>query len=230
MRRRRIGRWLFGLSGLIPLLGLLGPEPDPTLLIYSLFVLLVFLRPVPEAVPTRGWHARFVLAVLGFGLLLESLSWTSNFVKCEPDPALLHPQLIPDLTLALGFYGAWALAWLILLRFFAFRPGQLFYTQGAFGVLIEQNGMVFLTGLLTLPLGLVFWLYLFVVYGAVIGCATRIAGLPDSAGKRNRWWKYPLAWLAVLLLSLTVFALWHALLQGSGIIPSPQPICIRPLF
>ena len=85
-RRRRATRWLFALSGLLPILPLLNPQPDPTLLIYSLFVLTYFIRRRGagfEAQAARGAAWRFGLAVVGAGLLVECLAWASNFVKCN---------------------------------------------------------------------------------------------------------------------------------------------------
>jgi hypothetical protein len=233
MRRRRVLRWLFALSGLIPLLPLLNPQPDPTLLIYSLFVLMYLISRAGAGARQPDTHAAtwpFGLAIVGAGLLLECLAWSSNFLKCAPQPALMHPQLLPDLALGLAFYGGWAIAWLVLLRYFSFSLRQVFCTQAAFGVLVEQRGAIFLGGLVTMPLGLALWLYVFVVYGSIAGIAYLLFGerLRDEA-RRDRWWKYPLAWLLIAVLSLTLVGLWHVLLQGAGLIPEPRAICSFPL-
>ena len=45
---------------------------------------------------------------------------------------------------------------------------QIFCAQGAFGVLIEQRGAIFLGGLAIMPFGLVLWIYVFLVYGSVV--------------------------------------------------------------
>ncbi|MBC8159742.1 MAG: hypothetical protein H7Z42_00865 [Roseiflexaceae bacterium] len=230
--RRRWTRWLFAASGFIPLLALLSATPDPTLLIYSLFVLLYLLRPRPAPLAyTRGTMLRFGLAIIGCGLLVELLSWTNNFIECAPEPALLHPQLAPDLLLALGFYGAWGLAWLLGLRFFRFDLRQMFITQGLFGILIEQRGGILIAGLLSLPLGIVLWLYVFLVYGSAMGLAAILAGIPEHAQARaGSWWKYVLVWIAVLVSSLVFTGLWGALLNPLGLVPAPQPICTNPLW
>jgi hypothetical protein len=230
---RRATRWLFALSGLLPTLPLLNPQPDPTLLIYSLFVLTYFIRRRGarfEAQAARGSAWPFGLAIVGAGLLVECLAWTSNFVKCAPQPALMHPQLLPDLALGVAFYGGWAIAWVVLLRYFSFSLRQVFCAQGAFGVLIEQRGAIFLGGLATMPLGLALWAYVFLVYGSVVGIAyllfgERLRGLSE----RNRWWKYPLAWLAIALLALALVGAWQAVLHGAGLLPEPRPICGFPL-
>lgn len=230
--RRRLTRWLFALSGFIPLLALLSPTPDPTLLIYSIFVLLYLLRPRPAPLAyRRGTMLRFGLAVVGCGLVVELLSWTNNFIKCAAEPALLHPQLAPDFALALGFYGSWVVAWLLGLRVFRFDLRQMFITQGLFGVLIEQRGGILIAGLFSMPLGLVLWLYVFLVYGSAMGVAAILAGIPERTQPRSdRWWKYVLVWTAVLVSSLVLTGLWGALLNTFGLVPAPQPICTNPLW
>ena len=178
MRRRAI-RSLFVLSGLLPILALLNPQPDPTPLIYSIFVLTYVIRrrsaSISEEARASTWS--FGLAIVGYG----------NFVKCAPQPALMHPQLLPDLALGIAFYGGWAIAWVVLLRYFSFSLRQVFCAQGAFGVLIEQRGAIFLSGLAVMPFGLVLWTYVFLVYGSVVGIADRSRGdaIPLAAINRG---------------------------------------------
>jgi hypothetical protein len=233
MRRRRAIRSLFVLSGLLPILALLNPQPDPTPLIYSIFVLTYVIRrrsaSVSEEACASTWS--FGLAIVGCGLLLESLSWTTNFVKCAPQPALMHPQLLPDLALGIAFYSGWAIAWVVLLRYFSFSLRQVFCAQGAFGVLIEQRGAIFLGGLAVMPFGLVLWAYVFLVYGSVVGIAYLLFGerLRTVAG-RDRWWRYPLAWLLITVLTLALVGVWQALLRVAGLLPEPRAICRFPLL
>jgi hypothetical protein len=233
MKRRRIIRALFVLSGLLPILALLNSQPDPTPLIYSIFVLTYVIRrrgaSDPEDVHGSAWP--FGLAIVGCGLLLEGLSWTTNFVKCAPQPALMHPQLLPDLALGLAFYGGWAIAWVVLLRYFSFSLPQVFCAQGAFGVLIEQRGAIFLGGLAVMPFGLVLWTYVFLVYGSVVGIAYLLFGerLRVVAGGA-RWWRYPLAWLLIAVLALALVGTWQALLHAAGMLPEPRAICGFPLI
>lgn len=218
-------RWLLLVSGLVPLLALTDSPPDPTLLIYSLFVLVWLALPQRQP-PSTG---RFVITMVAAGLVTECLAWLNNFLECNPEPALLHPQLLPDLTLALVFYGSWAAAWLLLLRRYTFTPAQIFITQGLFGVLLEQRGAIFVLGLTTMPLGLIFWLYVFLVYGSVVGIAARIGGLPGE-GTRVPRWRFPLAMLAVAAVMWPLVFVWGGLTQAVGLIPDPAPICERPLF
>jgi hypothetical protein len=227
--RRRAWRWLFALSGAIALLALFGSSPDPTPLIYAAFVALWFARPLLPRTHGRPSPARFAIALIGSGLALEVLAWLSNFLKCSPAPAMMHPQLAPDLLLGLGFYGAWAAAWLLLLRRYTFTAGQLFVTQGIFGVLVEQQGAIFVAGLATLPAGLLLWLYVFAVYGSVAGIAALIAGVPGDGARAGRW-RFPLALLLMAVIAWPVLLLWSGMAQGVGLLPAHAPICERPLW
>lgn len=48
--------------------------------------------------------------------MLEPGAWTHNFIRDAAEPALFHPQLLPDLLMAAGFHAGWWLAWWWLLR------------------------------------------------------------------------------------------------------------------
>jgi hypothetical protein len=222
------------LSGLLPILALLSPQPYPTPLIYSIFVVTYLVRRRAARIPEPDARASawpFGLAIVGGGLQLESLAWTTNFLNCAPQPSLMHPQLLPDLALGLAFYGGWAIAWVVLLRYFSFNLPQIFCAQGAFGVLIEQRGAIFLGGLAVMPFGLLLWTYVFLVYGSVVGIAYLLFGerLRATAGGA-RWWRYPLAWLLIAVLALALVGVWEALLSAGGLLPAARAICRFPLL
>jgi hypothetical protein len=227
--RRRSRRWLFALSGAFALLALFGSPPDPTPLIYVAFVALWLLRPALMLPPANPRPARFAVALVAAGLALEMLAWLSNFLKCSPQPAMMHPQLAPDLLLGLAFYGAWAAAWLLLLRRYSFTPAQMFVTQGIFGVLVEQQGGIFIAGLATMPLGLLLWLYVFAVYGSGAGIAALVAGVPGPGARGGRW-RFPLALLLIAVIAWPTLLAWSGLAQGVGLLPAHAPICERPLW
>jgi hypothetical protein len=172
----------------------------------------------------------FWLSVLGVGAVTECLAWTDNYLKCAPAPGLMHPQLIPDLIFGVGFYTSWAIAWLWLLRRYRFTLREVFVTQGLYGVLIERTGGIFLAGLLTMPLGLVLWLYVFLVYGSTIGIPYNHfeSGLrTDGTGGRR---KYVVALLALFLAIVPIGGAWGLLVSGVGLVPPKGPICERPLW
>lgn len=237
---RRHWSWssiLLAVSGLLPLLGLTGQQPDPTLLIYSLFVVIWLWRrlqvPFDQAQPiqptAQAWW-RLPIAVIGSGLVVECLSWSNNYMKCAPTPALLHPQLFADLLLAIGFYGSWALVWSWLIRRYHWTLKQTFVIQGLFGILIEQQGQILLLGLTTLPIGLIFWLYVFLVYGSVMGIAYLMANpsRPLRRGARHRG--YVEAALALAVCSVLINGSWGGVLRAAHVVPTPQRICERPLW
>ena len=128
----RFWKTLFAVSGVLVLLGCLD---SPVLLPYPLFVLAYF----------RNWHlpikgkpfVRLVLSTYLSTLLLESGAWLSEFIKNSPDPALFHPQLVPDLIMGIGFYAAWWLTWGLVLRKYRFTVSQVFITTGPDDVIVH---------------------------------------------------------------------------------------------
>jgi len=93
---------LFALSGALVLLACLD---SPVLLPYPLLVLAVL----------RGWRlpriggagTSLLLSTLLASLVLETGTWAHNYLRDAPEPALFHPQLIPDLIIAIGVYASW---------------------------------------------------------------------------------------------------------------------------
>jgi len=233
--RRRIAFLLLGLSALLPLPGLLAAPHDTMLPIYTLFVAAVFLRRPIEAATARIRLPRglaFGLLVLAIGLLTETLAWLSSYLSRAPEPALLHPQLAYDLLLSPVVYGGWALAWPLLMRRWRFSLAEVFVIQGLYGVLLEQNGLIFRQGLATMPLGLLLWVYVFLVYGSAIG----LAYLPFEQhyaveGRRRGWVRLPIALGAMLMVTVVSSLAWMAVLNLLGVnIPPPRPIVEAPLW
>ena len=232
---RPVGRILFIASGAIPLLGLCGTPPDTMLLIYSVFVIAWILQgraQAPGSGPRRRVWLRYLLTMILVGFLTEIFAWTSNYLGRAEEPALLHPQLLYDLVLSPGIYAAWALGWIVLTKRWRFSVAEIFILQGVYGIFVEQQGAVFLQGWRSLPLGLILWLYVFVVYGSAAG----IGYLPHEndlhpSGSKASIWKYPAA-LAVQLLATVVLAVgWTLLLGALGVsIPDPKPIWEAPLW
>jgi hypothetical protein len=223
-------------TGAIPLLGLLSTPREVTLIIYTLFVMVVVLRerfahpPVGQAAagPVRFW-----LLLLGTGVVTECLAWSNAYLKCDPQPALFHYQLGPDILLAAGFYSTWAVAWIVVQRFFAFSLKQAFITQGLYGVFVEQQGAIFRAGLASMPLGLVIWTFVFLVYGSTLGIPFALSRadirLPGDR-RSTRAWKYLAAGLLLALLLVPVSAGWGAALQTIGLIPPKAPVCAQPFW
>lgn len=233
--QRRIASVLLGLSALLPLPGLLAAPHDTMLPIYTLFVGAVFLRRPLEAAVVRIRLPRglaFGLLVLASGLLTETLAWLSNYLSRAPEPALFHPQLAYDLLLSPVVYGGWALAWPLLMRRWRFSLAEVFVIQGLYGILLEQEGIIFRQGLAAMPWGLVLWAYVFLVYGSAIG----LAYLPfersyAGEGRRRGWARLPVALGATLVATVVSSLVWMAVLSLLGInIPPPRPIVEAPLW
>lgn len=160
------GKSIFAASGVLVLLGCLD---SPVLLPYPLFVLAYLLN---WRFPVKGRpFMRLVTSTYLSALILESGAWLSEYIKNSTEPALFHPQLIPDLVMGIGFYAAWWVAWWLVLRRYRFTVFQVFITTGLYGVVIEQQGKIFLVGLQTMPTGLLLWAFVFVAYGSTMALA-----------------------------------------------------------
>lgn len=224
------------ISALIPVLGLLASR-NATLLIYTLFVLALFNRKRLS----EGFHrvrlkaaVKFIIAVLLSGWLTECFAWLGSYLTHTASPALLHPQLIPDLILALGFYGGWALAWLLVLRRWRFSLLQVFFTTGLLGIVVEQNGVVIVEIIANLAnplLVALLALYVIGVYGATMGLPYLLAeqSLPKR-GQRTGWLKYVVILLGMYLGQVTLSLLVAVIAQALQLIPPHQPIWSHPFF
>jgi hypothetical protein len=189
---------------------LLASINSPVLLPYPLFV-LAYLR--GWRLPIKGVPAlRLLISVLLSTFVLEFGAWLDNFMRNNPEPALFHPQLIPDLIIGVGVYSAWWLTWWLALRRYQFTVRQVFITTGLYGVLIEQQGKVFIAGLQALPLGLLFWLFVFTAYGSTMALAYFLVHESFTA-QQDRWHKYLLAWCTLFLLTVVSTLIWSLLIE-----------------
>jgi len=219
---------LLALSGLIALLFSLSPNP---LTMYPLFVLAYFFRDRLTLKSEKQRYLYFVIAIMLSSLLLEILAWLSNYVEANPEPILFHPQLIPDLLIAVGFYSAWAITWTIALRRYNFTLPSLFITHGLYGVFIEQQGAVFIAGLSTFPVGIIFWLYVFLAYGSTMGLAyLPFRKLFKDEEKQQTRWKYLWVVLALFILVYVTTFIFGLLWMSLGLIPEPGSIIERPFY
>ena len=209
--------WKNGLlvvSGLVFLLGLFSRPPDTMPLIYAFFVLVYLFRNKLNALFKHlSGHTSlhlFILFLLS-GSLTEILAWIGNFLKGAQEPALFHPQLIPDLILGIGFYGGWAIAWLIAFRWFRFTLLEAFVVTGFQGIFFEQLGSVFLEMLTLFPsnpfLSLLLGAYVFVVHGSITGLAvTPLIHHFDLPHRSRHWVRFPV--IIALMVSLAFIGTW----------------------
>jgi hypothetical protein len=232
----RLLRVLLIISGLIPVLGFITSH-DATLLIYSLFVVALLNRGRLAAAFARvrlPGAVKFTLAVIVSGWLTEFFAWLGSYLKHDKDPALFHPQLIPDLILAIGFYGGWALAWLLVLRRWRFTLRGVFMVTGFMGIFVEQNGAVLAAIIASLanPLAaFILALYVFAVYGSIMGLPYLLneRDLP-ATGQRAGWLKYPAILLGMFLGAKLLFLVVALIASALHLIPPRQPIWEHPFF
>jgi hypothetical protein len=233
----RVVRILLALTALVPVLAVFGGTT--VMLIYTLFVvILLFLRhplsraaiamPLPLAI-------KFTALTILCGWIVELGAWYENYGRRAPNPALLHPQLIPDLILAIGLYGGGALAWLLVLRRWRFSLLEVFVTVGLLGIFVEQTGVVIVAiaqSLTVNPLAsLLLAAFVFVVYGPVIAIPYMLLE-PQFAGRATRsgWLKFPAVALLMVILAVTLTAVVGLLASSAGLIPPKQPIWTHPFF
>jgi hypothetical protein len=232
------GRALLIISGLVPLLGLLNRPPDTTLLIYSTFVVACLARrhlarwadrlPGPAALQLL---ASFWVA----GSLTELFAWMSNYFRSAAEPALLHPQLIADLILGLGFYAGWAVAWLLAMRWFRFSLAETFLITGFQGIFFEQLGAVFIAMLRALPtnpgLSILMGVYVLAVHGSAVGLAMVPVLHRFDAPTNSR---HPARFLVAmaLMVPLAVAGTWlaGALALVAGGLPPKRSIVEHPYW
>ena len=214
---------LFALSGVLVLLAC---PKSPVLLPYPLLVLAVL----------RGWRLPHIggaglsllLSTLLATLVLETGAWADNFLRDAPEPALFHPQLVPDLMIAVGVYAAWWLSWWWMLRRYCFTTAQVFMTTGLYGVLIEQQGKIFVAGLLAMPTGLLLWAFVALAYGSTMALATFLVRDRFDAQRDSRW-KLPLTWLLLFVMTFSTSFVWGLVLQATDAIPPKQlPMSAHP--
>lgn len=235
--RRRFfkrGRFWLAISALIPLLGLLNDPPDLMLPIYTLFVLAFFgrrhVQRAARRVPLPVSLFSVVLFVVA-GLLTETLAWASSYLANEAEPALLHPQLFADWILAVPLYGSWGVTWVLLRRRWDFTLRATVVLMGLYGILAEQLGAVFITGLFAMPAGLLLWTYVFAVYGAFAGLAVLPIEphLLRPGATRGRW--TPLvAFAALLVISSLIMVIVGELLPIEDWLPDKQSIREHPFW
>lgn len=215
-------------AGLFPLLGLLSRPPDTMLLIFSIFVLVCFVRDsVAKGLQVVSGRIEIQLLVLFLvsGVMTEFLAWLNNYLKEAEEPALFHPQLIPDLIIGVGFYGGWALAWGITLRWFRFRVVEAFLVTGFQGIFFEQLGAVFRVMMAEFEsnplLALILGFYVFVVHGSIVGLALSPLVRRLADGNRSRHWiRFPL--VILLMVSFAFLGCW-LVVKGADVVGGLPP-------
>jgi hypothetical protein len=200
---------IFILSGLVPLLSLAQHQPD-SLLIYSVFVLACLFRRSLAALGDRlpgpaALHLVFFFVLAGE--LAEAFAWMGNYTKAAPTPGLLHPQLIANAILAVGLYVGWALAWLIVLRWYRFSLTEAYLITGFQAIFLEGFGAVLIRMMAVFRsnplLALLMGLWVFAVHASVVGLALiPVIHRLDNPAKSRHWSRFPM--VVVLVITLVI--------------------------
>ncbi|HGG05412.1 MAG TPA: hypothetical protein ENK28_08125 [Aliiroseovarius sp.] len=231
-----LGKAALILSAIFPILALFGPAPDTMLLIWPAFVLVWFWRaPLSRMAARLPWPPTLtlILAFILTGLVTEVLAWSSDVLRGADIPVTFHPQLLVDLTLAIGFYGGLGIGWAILRRYFHFSLWQIFLISALYGVVIEQDGaiaMFLVSNILSSPLeALLFATYVALVYGAFATLPFAIIN-PSLPGTSRSWGRTPLALTFAILFPRLGFALIMGLWALVGGLPAPRSALEYPLW
>jgi len=183
----------------------------------------------------RNLAVRLGLLFFFAGIGLEILAWLGSYLISDPQPFLMHPQLVPDLLLATGFYGGMALGWMTLCVWWEFSVRAAFITVGTWGLLIEQQGRAIIAigeALSTVPFqASILALQVFAVYGAIGGTAHLVAS-PRGYGhsRRRAWLKYPAAMAALTFGAYLGTGIVVQIANWLGGLPPPGDIRARPLW
>jgi hypothetical protein len=84
-------------------------------------------------------------------------------------------------------------------------------------------------GLTTFPLGIVLWLYVFVVYGSIIGIAYILMQKNiQTKNLSSPFYKYLVVVVLLFVSTIGVFVMWEFL--TGWFLPDPKPIWLYPLW
>jgi hypothetical protein len=195
-RLRTRDQWLLAISGVLPLFGIIDDPLQVNHLIYTLFVLVYFMRgQFARLIDRLPFPPLLIFAIVCFsgGLLSETLVWISN-TAAEMEGFGFYDAYPAHITHYIGFYTVVAAAWALTLRRWSFTIAQVFFTAGVFGILIEQRGVIFLSFFQNPLLGLLNWLYVLPIYGSYPALAyALIVHRRWPIPKRDTRWKYAAA-------------------------------------
>lgn len=234
-------------TGLIPLLFLLGDPPQTMPLIYTSFVIIYFLRePIARAVTAMPGHPLLKLIPLGIisGWLVEVFAWGNNRLAEAVEPVLFHPQLIPDLLLSIGVYTGWMLTWIAAFYFLRIGFRAAWLTMGFFGIFMENRGAVALAIWELLPtaphMAALFAIYVFAVYGSWLGIAVVtvkdiipiVSDDPQhwSYKKALRYLRYPIVLFVLFFMGMICADLFGSIWVALDLIPEKKSIVDYPFY
>ena len=192
------------LTAILLVLGLARLHPGfITLLSLTLVFAALIIR---DKISWKNPAIRFALIVAS-GLIVEFFAWLQNYSLRIEHPPLFHPLLLPDLLLGLPFYFGLAMGWTAVTQKFQFTNREILTLSAVFGVMVEQQGKIFLT------FNPLLWIYVACVYL----CMTMPAFILIPATGRSappRWIKYPAVLIFVTMLVCVNVVIFNKIFAG----------------
>jgi hypothetical protein len=164
---------LFLISGILPLVFalpfLVNLKGDTIPLIYSIFVFVYFfqekLKPFTQRIKLPPLLKFYLIATL-LGCITETFVFVS-----DRSGAIGHQEnIFLNFFMSIGWYSIFTGAWVLMIRKYFFSLPQVFFLQGFVGLVIEQQGAVFVS-ILQNPLGIVWAVYTIPIYGSFVAAA-----------------------------------------------------------
>jgi hypothetical protein len=180
----------------------------------------------------------FALVLIGAGMISECLAWVSELFAQTTNPTLLHPQLFPDLFLALFFYVGLAIAWLLLLKRFQFALKEVFFVSFMVALLnLAQAGglLQICERLVSDPISALLTLASLLVVGGSIVSLGFVAGDKITATEKKPalsklLTKYALSFILIALVPYLTCLGGGFIGKPLGLCPDKKPIWDAPLI
>jgi len=190
-------------------------EPGPVWMFSLFLVLIVFKEQILKIIHVKfKLSNKYVITGLIAGLIIEVLAIINSMKLAPADRALFHPDPIPDLILAVGYYVLLGIGSYILLRKNKFYVNEVFVLGGIFGLIVEQHGLVLLSVFAGNILG---GIYVFLSYGAFLALPYLLY-FNEFKGKRNSskimYVKTLLIWAVFYLAFLVYYVSVKAILAS----------------
>ena len=159
------------------------------------FIWMVYPRSInKETFITR--HLKISYLVLGVisGIMAETFAILNNLDLLPEDKVLFHPDPLIDLILGLSYY--FPLFFFSMFIVFKYKIDEkiIFIVGGIYGILTEQTFQIFLS------FNLLYWIYVFLVYGSFIAIPYTLLKTPINELNLPEKKKFVSSSLLLLLL------------------------------
>ena len=197
--------FLFALALLLILLTALG-FGSPMVLMFPLWIVTVLLQaPLRNLLSRLPGSTGFLLAVVLYGLAIETFAILTNLDRPPEQRILLDPRPLRDLTMAAPYYLFVGAAWWLLLRRVRFSRFHVFLLTGVYGIFVEESGGV-VARIFTQPVtGILYALLVMMVYGLFPMLALSVSEERFSPSRRRPNVKDHVLALVALFLQYAVY-------------------------